>query len=120
MPTSRDMLAIAKLPEFIAFCQSKGWVIDPVNHDYEVLRMRNPKARIPLIVHTTANPKEHYTVSANSYRLARQFVRSDYGLSEEDAGDLVGDPVICNNCNGSGEGSYDGSTCRVCRGEGEV
>ena len=28
--------------------------------------------------------------------------------------------VICGDCNGSGEGSYDGSTCRTCRGSGEV
>lgn len=28
--------------------------------------------------------------------------------------------VICGGCNGSGEGSHDGSTCRTCGGEGEV
>ena len=27
---------------------------------------------------------------------------------------------ICSACNGSGEGSYDGSSCFVCRGRGEV
>ena len=27
---------------------------------------------------------------------------------------------ICGYCNGSGEGSYDGSTCPVCKGKGEV
>ena len=26
---------------------------------------------------------------------------------------------ICNSCNGSGEGMYDGSTCHACRGNGE-
>lgn len=25
----------------------------------------------------------------------------------------------CPDCNGSGEGSHDGSTCRTCRGNGE-
>jgi hypothetical protein len=25
---------------------------------------------------------------------------------------------ICNNCNGSGEGYYDGSTCFICHGWG--
>ena len=25
---------------------------------------------------------------------------------------------ICPDCNGSGEGSYDGSTCRSCKGSG--
>lgn len=28
--------------------------------------------------------------------------------------------VICPACNGSGEGSYDGSTCQACRGWGEL
>lgn len=27
--------------------------------------------------------------------------------------------LICNACGGSGEGSYDGSVCRVCKGSGE-
>ena len=27
---------------------------------------------------------------------------------------------ICSQCNGSGEGQYDGSTCPVCNGDGEV
>lgn len=26
----------------------------------------------------------------------------------------------CGNCSGSGEGMYDGSTCQVCKGSGEV
>lgn len=28
--------------------------------------------------------------------------------------------LICSTCNGSGEGMYDGSTCRTCKGKGEV
>ena len=27
---------------------------------------------------------------------------------------------ICNGCNGSGEGSYDGSSCMTCGGGGEL
>jgi len=30
-----------------------------------------------------------------------------------------GEPGICPTCNGSGEGMYDGSTCRDCGGIGE-
>lgn len=29
-------------------------------------------------------------------------------------------PALCSACNGSGEGAYDGSTCRACRGRGEL
>jgi RecJ-like exonuclease len=28
--------------------------------------------------------------------------------------------VICSDCNGSGEGRYEGSTCRSCGGSGEI
>ena len=30
------------------------------------------------------------------------------------------DPGLCSNCNGSGEGCADGTTCRVCHGSGEA
>lgn len=30
------------------------------------------------------------------------------------------EPLICGNCNGSGEGRYEGYTCVVCKGRGEV
>ena len=30
-----------------------------------------------------------------------------------------GDEGICIHCNGSGEGMYDGTTCRWCKGTGE-
>ena len=33
---------------------------------------------------------------------------------------MFADKVICNNCNGSGEGMYDGSVCQSCKGMGEV
>jgi len=26
--------------------------------------------------------------------------------------------LICTNCNGSGEGQYDGATCHYCKGRG--
>ncbi len=30
------------------------------------------------------------------------------------------EPGICDACNGSGEGQYDGSTCSTCKGKGEA
>jgi len=27
---------------------------------------------------------------------------------------------LCSNCNGSGEGMYDGTTCHVCKGHGTI
>ena len=28
--------------------------------------------------------------------------------------------TLCNECNGSGEGSHDGSSCNACGGSGEI
>ncbi len=30
------------------------------------------------------------------------------------------DPILCGQCDGSGEGMYDGSVCQTCKGMGEV
>lgn len=30
------------------------------------------------------------------------------------------EPGICHSCSGSGEGQFDGATCRVCNGKGEA
>lgn len=33
--------------------------------------------------------------------------------------DETAEGEICSNCNGSGEGQYDGTTCDSCKGKGE-
>ena len=30
------------------------------------------------------------------------------------------EPALCNDCAGSGEGHFDGTTCRACKGLGEI
>jgi DnaJ-class molecular chaperone len=40
---------------------------------------------------------------------------SDFDLDEDDV-----EHGICPNCSGSGEGNFDGSTCFVCGGSGEI
>jgi len=30
------------------------------------------------------------------------------------------EPLICSHCNGSGEGMHEGTTCKLCKGDGEV
>ena len=67
----------------------------------------------------------------HSIREARRAKRVDFSIMErddfteqfDDEPDLPTgetESVICGDCNGSGEGMYDGSTCRTCGGEGEV
>ena len=71
-------------------------------------------------------------MSTNQHvRQARRAKRCDFRLMERDdywtqlddepnAPTCATESVICSTCNGSGEGMYDGSTCRTCRGDGEV
>ena len=51
----------------------------------------------------------------------------DYNAQDEEAENMADnespdgyEPGICVHCNGSGEGQYDGSTCRFCKGKGEI
>ena len=34
--------------------------------------------------------------------------------------DCIDEPLLCGDCNGSGEGRYDGSSCFSCKGSGEI
>lgn len=38
--------------------------------------------------------------------------------SEIEAQGAIDNPPLCASCNGSGEGQYDGTTCRACKGRG--
>lgn len=39
-------------------------------------------------------------------------------MDDDNEEEFEEEPPLCYSCNGSGEGMYDGSTCRVCRGSG--
>ena len=43
-----------------------------------------------------------------------------FAASEAIAGASLDLPNYCGNCSGSGEGAFDGSTCSVCKGHGEI
>lgn len=82
---SRCTLHVNQLEPFIAFCQSLDWVKLPTKGDFEVLRMRHPKAKEPLLVHKKLgrwDPKEnsfklvHYTTWGQSAVLVKQFLRA--------------------------------------------
>lgn len=47
--------------------------------------------------------------------------RLDVAMKATDAAyDSADDLALCAECNGSGEGRADRTTCRACRGEGEI
>jgi hypothetical protein len=74
---SRNTLARSKLPEFVAFCESKGWVHEPDGSPYVVLRMRHPDWREPMIVHQKNDTESmHVTTWGNSADMLRRWMRS--------------------------------------------
>ena len=74
---SRNTLARSKLAEFEAFCASKGWATSNEGVEYEVLRMRHPDWREPLIVHQRSDQGSmHLTTWGNSADMLRRYLRS--------------------------------------------
>lgn len=74
--TSRNTLARSKLPELVAFCESKGWVHESDDSPYVVVRMRHPDWREPLIVHQRNDPQSmHVTTWGNSADMLRRYLR---------------------------------------------
>lgn len=75
---SRCQLHHTHFDAFVAFCESCGFKRVEVKGDYEVLRMTPPHKGTggPLIVHTRADAKEHYTTWGVGADLAQQFFRA--------------------------------------------
>lgn len=48
------------------------------------------------------------------------YARDEARFMADDQPDDDTEPGICPHCNGSGEGQYDGQTCRFCKGKGET
>lgn len=42
----------------------------------------------------------------------------EFDPSDDDVFEDTGDDDTCPHCNGSGEGMYDGTRCRFCKGTG--
>ena len=51
---------------------------------------------------------------------ATQIDDEDFDIEDDVEPEFEPHEAICSACSGSGEGMYDGSTCRTCRGSGEV
>jgi hypothetical protein len=51
---SRNRLAVAKLPEFIAFAEANGWVSEPTKGFFEAARLRH-SGRITILWRRLAN-----------------------------------------------------------------
>lgn len=70
---SRNLLAAARLPEFIAWLEARGWQsINTVGAD-EVLRMRGADQRV-LLVTRRDQAMQHVTVAGVALELALEFI----------------------------------------------
>lgn len=70
---SRCELMPKHLPEFAQFCESRGWKPENTKGPYEVLRMRHPDIREPMMVHRRDVSEVHLTVWGQSERLTNKF-----------------------------------------------
>lgn len=70
---NRSTLHVNKLDEFKAFCESKGWVSEPLKGDYEVLRMRHKEQKYPLILFSRIGA-QHLTVFGIGMKMTRTFL----------------------------------------------
>lgn len=72
---SRCTLHKSKLVEFRDFCERHGWYYELPKGDYEVLRMRHPDCKDPLIVHDRVRGS-HFTTWGESARMVNQYLDS--------------------------------------------
>jgi len=59
-----------------AFCEGRGWTVEPAKGGYEALRMRHPDRKDPLIVHDRDGANEHYTTWGESARMVSAMLRA--------------------------------------------
>lgn len=75
---SRCLLHKNKIDEFAKWLFERGWKKEDTKGFYEVLRMRHPRHKDPLIVYYRLNAKEHLTVHGVALEMSRQFVREKF------------------------------------------
>lgn len=82
--SSRSTLHISRLAQYTAFCASKGWAQEPCKGDYEVLRMRHPLVKEPLLVYRSDKAgREHYTTYGQSAQMLAAFLHGGERRTEE-------------------------------------
>ncbi len=74
MTTSRNRLHQNKLQAFTDFCKSEGWQSVPTKGDFEVLRMRHPDNKDPLLVYRQLKAKEHLTTHGVADKMVDKFL----------------------------------------------
>jgi hypothetical protein len=73
MSRSRSLLHLNKLAAFQAFCESQGWLNEPVKGPYERLRMTKNGREI-LIVYARDSAIQHCTVHGVAKQMAHAFI----------------------------------------------
>lgn len=87
MSRSRCLLHLSKLEAFQKFCESQGWLNEPIRGDYERLRMTKEGSEI-LIVYARLQATEHATVHGIAEQMARAFLSAQRQSKRTQHGDL--------------------------------
>lgn len=74
MSTTRNRLHQNKLTAFTEYLVQNNWTQVPLKSEYEVLRMRSPEYRDPLIVYRRDNAKEHLTTHGVADKMLSKFL----------------------------------------------
>lgn len=75
MRRSRGTLHQRQLEPFARFCEAHGWKRASLGSPWEVLRMKHADRRNPLIVHTRAEAREHFTTWGESQRMLVAWIK---------------------------------------------
>lgn len=90
----------------------------PLRHDAETLnavaeyvKKANP-FQLWYVLNAMVDPVASYLGDAQNIEYARDDIAEQITQDEQEEDEL------CGNCNGSGEGMYEGTRCYVCKGSG--
>jgi len=58
----RGLLHLNRLDAFAEWAKTLGWQREPTKGFYEVLRLRHPRVRVPIVLYSRGEPTSHVTV----------------------------------------------------------
>lgn len=77
MSSVRGVLHLNQIDAFAEWAAAFGWQREPTRGVYEVLRLRHPDERAPIVLYARDNPTTHATVpyDGQAWPLVKKFIR---------------------------------------------
>lgn len=73
----RNLLHRNKLEDFKKWCAKRGWYQVPCIGFFEVLRMRHPMSKKPMIIFKRSGAKEHLSVPRSHVNLVMNWIEME-------------------------------------------